>query len=200
MVWYEDNERVLKSRPETFPDKRNRVFMVIIHERDFSQLLIKWALNIYRALFFLVYDYEMKLWLILYNIYCKVWSQQFLTNLLIIHAKCWGIEGCLDWRRVSGHFEVPGEDTARWQQPLLLNGSRCLNHFPFDCLYTDLFVVWLPPHLWAQGMAVPGTTFLPLAHVTILLIFLKPSSDGIYLFIHPSDPHWIPLTCLGIKW
>ena len=133
-------------------------------------------------------------------IYCKVWSQQFLTNLLIIHVKCWCIEGYLDWRRVSGHFEVPREDTARWQQPLLLNGSRCLNHFPLDCLYTDLFVVWLPPHLWAQGVAVPGTTFLPLAHVTILLIFLKPSSDGIYLFIHPSDPHWIPLTCLGIKW
>ena len=34
--WYEDNERVLKSRPETFPDKRNRLFMVVIHEQDFS--------------------------------------------------------------------------------------------------------------------------------------------------------------------
>ena len=64
--------RVLKSRPETFPDKRNRVFMVIIHERDFSQLLIKWELDIYRALFFLVYDYEMRLWLILFIVKYEV--------------------------------------------------------------------------------------------------------------------------------
>jgi len=35
-------------------------------------LLIKWELDIDRALFFLVYDCEMILWLILYNIYCKV--------------------------------------------------------------------------------------------------------------------------------